>query len=254
MFQPINSLIYINCEYNKFPIFPTFLYLNHFILNSIINSKTKEGFKLYVTKCNLPNTINEKNGECVCSEGFISDDSFFINGCFKCNDKCHINAKCIYPGKCLCENGLIGDGINNCNEPIPIISSFNLINNSYILIKFKTLTNYSTLNGYCKFNKDIVIGKILEDGILECLIPNNENNFAINFQISFDSINWSLNYTIFFKNILTKYFLIIIFILISFFIYFKIKSKNKYPHERLVENNNIKFSRSIIYEDEKFKN
>ena len=147
--------------------------------------------------CTAPNTRNHWDNKCVCEENYFGDESTIMTiGCWKCEPECHTQGKCIHPGKCECDGGLLGDGINFCHPPIPII---NLIHppseNQYyplnVIIDFKTNDNFFPFLGFCKFNNnETIIALILNSKSLSCLIPLNLiGNTKVS--ISFDGLNFS---------------------------------------------------------------
>ena len=147
--------------------------------------------------CNGPNTRKGSNGLCECVEGFEFGDPFSRYGCYHCSHKCHDNAICSYPGKCVCKNGMIGDGIKSCTIPLPVITNMfptlaKRVGGETIVLQYYTESNYTQQFGYCKFGSTIVKGNITKDGELKCIIPPS-NSKGQKVTMSFDSDNWSTN-------------------------------------------------------------
>ena len=155
------------------------------------------------TNCTIPNTI-PKRGKCVCSPSFFGDDPVTERGCWKCAPECHKYAKCFFPGKCICSHSLLGDGVTECSPPIPQLSSFTIIKNTY----FQTLRIYANyvplifhpLFAFCKFGTNLSHGLVYHNSSVSCLIPN-EVSSPISFSISFDAIHFSIPKEISFENI-----------------------------------------------------
>ena len=107
--------------------------------------------------CNGPHTRKGSNGLCECVEGFEYGDPFSKYGCYHCNHKCHDDAICSYPGKCVCKNGMIGDGIKTCDIPLPIVTSMSptlarSVGGETIIVHYYTESNYTQKYGYCKYS------------------------------------------------------------------------------------------------------
>ena len=165
-----------------------------------------------------PNTKLNENNIIECLEGFNNNNKT-INwkGCWKCLKKCHLDAKCIYPGKCECNNNLDGDGINECIIPIPFLLNYEIIDFysiyiEYLNLDFKPNIIYCKLNNYYSFSK-----KILNNSII--FYFNNQILKPFNLSISFNNLTWSNELII--KNNNKKINLIYIYILIILLIIYK---------------------------------
>ena len=208
-----------------------------FDINNNNNNNNNEDFEPEIQLtivCNGPNTKKNQNGFCECLEGYDIGDPSSKYGCYKCDKNCHKNATCIYPGKCNCLHGLIGDGINNCKIPIPSIISTNLtkINNfnESILILINNPSNYSK-EIYIKFGKLILNGIFLNSTSILCFSPLI-NSSAIKLSISFDSTNWSNELILNFQN--SKFYYYYYFLIILIIILIIILKNNK----KIINNKN----------------
>ena len=157
--------------------------------------KTNENF-IDQNSCGS-NTFQTKDGKCHCKEGYSHGDPNQPSGCFKCPPKCHPNATCKSPGQCICMEGMIGDGINKCEPPIPEIlqikpSFLHGKGNDKVLISFQLSTNYYQKNGFCRFDSTVIEGNISMNSELICLSPVITEKVTKIF-ISFDNRSWSKN-------------------------------------------------------------
>lgn len=142
--------------------------------------------------CTYPNTKPGYGRECICNDSYIGDNPVQPRGCWKCENKCHSSASCIYPGNCSCNGGLLGDGVNECKERqvkplgIRVTKSTNL---SYpqAIIEIEEIPNYVPYKVYCNFSGTIVAARIGSKEI-KCYIPNGQVNSV---SISVDKGNWS---------------------------------------------------------------
>lgn len=147
--------------------------------------------------CNGPNTRKGKKGFCECMDGFEHGDPSSRYGCYHCSSICHIKAECVYPGRCSCKNGMVGDGIKNCSIPVPTITRVDTLlvpaaGGENITVFYYTPTNYSQTYAYCKFGSIVVKGNILNDGELVCAVPPSTKQ-GLKLFVSFDSETWSTN-------------------------------------------------------------
>ena len=150
--------------------------------------------------CTLPNTVEDFEGACVCEKGFVTDDSFLENGCWKCDRDCHVLAKCAYPGLCQCDAEFIGDGINECIMPFPELIKLNneqLLSNGERLLTFgykdmkqAVLMKIKVKSFYCKVGTLIIKANKFTSSEVQCQIPKKIKG-NVNVSISYDSLNWS---------------------------------------------------------------
>jgi len=146
-------------------------------------------------ECDGPNTFMDSNHKCACLDGFPYGDPSSSNGCWKCISQCHVNAVCSYPGKCVCAYGYIGDGTMICMIPKPVVSKVSpsqiLLNSSYVVtVSFSVSTNFTAVEGFCRFGKTIVPAEILGKDSAQCLAPKTSSP-ALRLSFSFDNISWS---------------------------------------------------------------
>ena len=149
--------------------------------------------------CTIPNTVPNYFGECVCAIGFFGDSPVSARGCWKCDPLCHSQAECIFPGRCRCTGGLIGDGINECKSPeINYAEKAEIVQKAgykAINIYFDAPFDYVPYHTYCKFYCDndnideIYRGSINGNHSITCLIPKNRRINQVS--ISFDQEKWS---------------------------------------------------------------
>lgn len=139
-------------------------------------------------ECSGPNTFRI-NDECYCMRGFIGDEPLSPRGCWRC-EKCHREAKCAYPGKCICSNGMVGNG-KLCEPPIPTINSFS-VQGDFVNINYQCTIMFEPYLSYCKFgSSDIINGLSFTNRSISCLIPSNIHGNNIILSLSFDRKNWS---------------------------------------------------------------
>lgn len=189
---------------------------NHFDNPPIIPTKPKFNKKSRV--CLGNNTELFITGECVCVSGFPYGNPEDEKGCWKCNS-CSSYAECHYPGKCVCQDGWEGNGIN-CNPIVPtiiimrVIKKKNLANVTFT----STEAHYPGDIAYCKFGQVVISGVVVYRGIVQCPIPQQPPG-KVPFMISFDSIRWSkediiYQYTSSYNIIVTVVILVIVSIII----------------------------------------
>lgn len=142
----------------------------------------KEAKRLADEECNKakPNTVSRSRNDCVCKPGYIGDNPITERGCWRCGDEnitkqrngrqCYHQAKCIYPGRCICEGGLMGDGITKCESPLPDIINVKPLYNPLINLDetndkpitegvkvfYRATYDFVPYMSYCKFDLQIV--------------------------------------------------------------------------------------------------
>lgn len=143
--------------------------------------------------CTFPNTNRTEDGFCECIEGY-SGDPYNPKGCYKCKDKCAINANCEYPGVCKCIYGYIGDGADNCELAIPhmlgITPNSSLPEGSIIINVSYTYAFGKPYQAYCRFGRSYVNHVSITDDIIQCRAPPR-NPGEYEFSISVDEKYWS---------------------------------------------------------------
>lgn len=146
-----------------------------------------------IESCIGPNTIKLQTGKCVCKNGFPFGNPNNESGCWNCEEDCHDDAKCVFPGKCQCRNGYSGDGTESCKPIIPKIvglsPSYGLsgtkINISYI---------YEDKNtpkvAYCKFGSIPIDATVITPDYIQCESPKRKSE-VVPISISFNADIWS---------------------------------------------------------------
>lgn len=146
--------------------------------------------------CDKPNTRLNFAGQCVCEKGYQTTDAYGL-GCWKCNDRCHLNALCERDGQCKCMNGYRGDGIKTCELIPPIIKSINpteykekdLTPNFRVNVTY-SYQNYVSNEAFCSFGERVVKTQLTESDKISCPVPSGITG-KILFRISFNNRDWS---------------------------------------------------------------
>lgn len=143
--------------------------------------------------CNYPNTRPGYGDNCVCNDSYVGDNPIQPRGCWICNDTCHSQAVCSYPGVCECSNGLVGDGVKSCKQPKPNIvsaKSYSSENLSYptVVVEIENFTNFMPFFGYCKISNEIILARVIDSTHLECLVTDPN---AKSVSVSLDRVNWT---------------------------------------------------------------
>ncbi|EAY20097.1 hypothetical protein TVAG_366050 [Trichomonas vaginalis G3] len=146
-------------------------------------------------ECKGPNTYKDVNGTCTCLKNFPFGDPYSQQGCYVCNDQCHDNAKCIFPGKCECVDGLIGDGKSHCDLPIPKLlsvspSKVSKINPTIITAEYEISSNFTAIAGYCRIGTLISKAEKVSRREFKCKVIPSETPIQ-RVSISFDNISWT---------------------------------------------------------------
>ena len=190
-------------------------------------------------KCFGPNTFINGTGGCECLGQYPFGDPDTQEGCWNCDPPCDINAKCISKDKCICNDGFIGDGLDICEKPIPILKKFHpkfglIKGGEKIIFEIISPENYIVQKAYCRFGPVIIDSIKFNSSYIECITRKNKPGF-VPLSVSFDPNLWSHEKFLFeFKNNNYNQFKIFILILIiSFslillllFIFFYKKKKN----------------------------
>ena len=151
--------------------------------NAVVNSDN----------CSGPNTKLTKNGQCVCAKGFHGDTPITKRGCWKCKTRCNVDATCAFPGECVCNDGLVGDGVTFCRIPKPVMKSVSPSEaepTSVVTISYSVPTKYKPHTGYCMFGSSITAASIVDEHILTCEVPVDCHGIQP-LRISLDSLRWS---------------------------------------------------------------
>ena len=146
------------------------------------------------TKCRYNNTESTADGKCVCLPGYVSDPKDITLGCWKCDDKCHRLATCVYPGICECKSGLNGTGLN-CYLPVPLQFSRQsltpLEKGGYnITVEHTAPENYIVPMVYFQAGSHIYKAYIFSNDKASFYVPASITGFH-NVSISYDKVNWA---------------------------------------------------------------
>ena len=158
----------------------------HFFING------KEDFGT----CYGQHTIRQRNGNCVCEEGYVYGDPLSEIGCWKCDMHCHKNATCRHSGHCECLPGTFGDGVTTCIPIYPIVKSISPISGSdiggtLITILFDEQQKVEQPQIFCKFGKTVFEGQIFNKTHAACISPGGKPDSDVFFSVSFNGNEWS---------------------------------------------------------------
>lgn len=134
-------------------------------------------------------------GECVCEEGYVSDNPLGKRGCWLCDPRCHSTAECIYPGHCQCIGGYLGNGVTACSPPVPRLLSVapgksTTFFGPSIKANYSTSSTFTPFMAFCSFNGTVAVGAINEDSSISCLIPDTVTGETA-VSVSFDGVSFS---------------------------------------------------------------
>ena len=178
------------------------------------------------------------DGECVCLPGFVGFNPVGY-GCWTCKNKCHINARCVNPGKCECRYGYHGDGETLCTnerpEIVAIEPNFGTADGGYeVNITLKKKIPNQNHSSFCRFGFEIVRGVSISANVLQCTAPPSRGESFVNVIVSFDQKRWSKNSFVFYYSTQTpaekskkRYSIITIPALLIIIASFILKSKKK---------------------------
>lgn len=143
--------------------------------------------------CPRPNTVQTRLGSCVCGASFHFGNPNEEPGCWTCGDTCHKQAVCQHPGKCVCVEPYVGDGIR-CELPMPEILGLEPISGSStggtsVTVSFTYPLSVSP-PGHCRFGQYYVIGKLLGSGKMECVSPPGPEA-SVFFSMSLNGSAWT---------------------------------------------------------------
>ena len=156
------------------------------------------------TSCPLPNTQwDTGSGKCVCHPGYFTDPAQFPEfGCWKCDTSCHPLARCVHPGHCQCQAQFVGDGIANCDNPVPALLGLSnrvvtATGASLLTFAFRKDPTFEPRKMFCQLGAAIIPATEIKQidsqrGEVTCLVPRTTSGkFAVS--VSFDSFHWSPN-------------------------------------------------------------
>ena len=148
---------------------------------------------LVLEKCPGQNTNRIPIGTCECKSGYPFGDPNDEKGCWRCADKCALNAECVYPGICTCPEGYFGDGKTKCELITPKIISYyprqgtsdTIVNISYTYENSSKFTS-----AFCKFGSIPVSTTEFTSSYMLCKAPTRKPEI-VSLSISFDTVQWS---------------------------------------------------------------
>jgi len=185
-------------------------------------------------------TVLTSDKKCICQDGYTNGNPD-EEGCYKCQEDCHPNGSCTFPGLCNCNLGFYGDGVYSCVIPKPVIqdSPFGEYSGQIgneIILYYKPFYHFYPLKGFCKFEDVSYQALQFNNLYISCMIPKTLQK-ETNLSISFDEESWSdvvqliiksrpsLQMHLFFVYVFISFFIVL---LISYFICSKtMMSKDK---------------------------
>ena len=167
------------------------MFFSFLLLDNLITKKNEDDIQ---DKCHYNNTESTADGMCVCLPGYVSDPNDITLGCWKCDDKCHKLATCIYPGKCQCKDGLNGTGIT-CYSPIPLQFSRTALNplekgGYHLAIDHTCPEFYKVPMVYLQVGSQIFKAVAFSNDKASFNIPASIQGLK-NVTISYDRVNWA---------------------------------------------------------------
>ncbi|OHT17130.1 hypothetical protein TRFO_12657 [Tritrichomonas foetus] len=179
-------------------------------------------------KCRHANTIyNELDEICECFPGFPHGDPDVKPGCWRCDQVCHPNAECRYPGRCWCPRGFHGDGIFKCDEIIMRLLSISptagvASGGDIITAKYEYKNGRKTTAMFCRFGSTYVQAENFTDDTIYCKTPQLRPG-TYRVAVSYNADMWSKNNITFIaKDDSGKYDLVFPIAVISAIIFFVI--------------------------------
>ena len=148
------------------------------------------------TSCPGPGTFVNGTGGCECSAETPFGDPESAVGCWSCNPQCDLNAQCVGPNKCICNEGYIGDGIDFCEKPVPILKRISpkegpADGGTPIELSISVnATNYTVTKAFCRFGPIIVNAVQMNSSLIKC-ITTKEKPGNVQVSVGFDAIRWS---------------------------------------------------------------
>jgi len=188
--------------------------------------------------CKNPNTFVNGTGGCECLSSFPFGDPYKEIGCWNCDPPCDTNAKCVSRNTCVCNDGYVGDGLDICEKPTPVLADFfpkfgSSLGGDMITFVIRSVKNYSASRAFCRFGPVIVDSVFVNSTHVVCLSRINKPGF-IPVAVGFDTSLWSKEKFLFeFRSsglspftYLMSFFVLFIFSIVGILIYWLIK-KNR---------------------------
>jgi hypothetical protein len=146
--------------------------------------------------CTAENSIwNASSSQCICLPGYLTSPDPHSLLCWKCEFDCHSLAQCIHPGFCQCNSKYIGDGVVDCQSPVPVllgvIGRLPFRNGSIDLIfGYESPVGFAPMEMFCQYGVRIEKAVNFSSSDLICRVERISGG-KYNFFISFDSFHWS---------------------------------------------------------------
>jgi hypothetical protein len=150
-------------------------------------------------KAPCPGTHSFRNmwGDCQCDPSHYYGDPMSERGCWGCNNSCHFEADCIFPGRCQCLQRFKGDGIN-CEKVVPQILGIapvqawsdrtTAINIAYLWDVGETADQHSV--AFCKLGTETVQSTLVTNDTIVC-IARPRLPQVVDVAIMFEGGPWS---------------------------------------------------------------
>lgn len=148
---------------------------------------------------------NEELDQCECFPGFPFGNPDIKPGCWRCENICHPNAVCRYPGRCACPRGYHGDGISRCDKITLNLLDVNQTvgkssGNEVILLKYEYKNGRKTNAMFCRFGSIYVQAESFTENSILCRTPQVMPG-TYKIAISYNADMWSKsNFTFRFVN------------------------------------------------------
>ena len=164
-------------------------------MNSTLANLTISGLSNAIGECIGMNTYKDKKFVCRCLPGFPFGDPVSKEGCYRCDESCHSHGYCQYPGVCKCFRGLVGDGVHECNVPVPEVTGIypSIVRPEGLIesrVTYYIDEPYTPSLFFCKFGVVTVAGTLIQPGFGTCIIPPSAEH-AVRVSLSFDGENYS---------------------------------------------------------------
>jgi len=147
--------------------------------------------------CKGSNTYVSKDNVCVCLPDFPFGNPDSHTGCWGCDTPCHKNGICQSQNQCVCESGLIGDGIKECSKPVPDLknieeSSCTTNGDGIVTFIIETPNGFVPEFGYCRFGPRISTALSFNTTMIICTCPQSRES-VLPVSVSFDGDTWALS-------------------------------------------------------------
>jgi hypothetical protein len=148
--------------------------------------------------CPNPRAYRDDWDYCVCLSDYPYGSPDDQNGCWRCDQTCHLHATCVSPGRCQCLDNHEGDGVTRCDPIVPQLVALSPTTGytdigTWIHISFLyTAKNWEWQknSAVCKFGSYVVPAVNVTDSTLECRAPPH-HPATVQIAISIDGTGWS---------------------------------------------------------------